>query len=619
MNRNSLNCRCSQFLNRWIAKLLAQLKRESKLPSSFLCFNKASAPNSEVLDFLPAEETMPNGKIASFDEKIPLSSSNQSRDTLYLRTHNFTVSVQTIMTRILVHMSKLGSKICKFIPYNRIISAERDREITQNSSKKHTFSSFFHYFFAHFFQFIGEKNSNRKKRGKNIPPKFGYAKIAAMVLCCGMLCSGCWNYQDLNEVTVVAGISVDEGQDHRYNLALEAIVMESASKDESVKSTLFEGEGDTVYEALDDIERKISGTLYYGNMQVLVISHQMAEDGMLYDVLEGFFRDPERRETVNVIVSEDESAKKLITPNPEKSEIASYEIQQNNNKNEKVTSQTFRTRTFEAYNELKRGTSDLSIPVYHIIEQGGSGDSSGESGDEKNGGKKDKDDEKNKETDKNSENKKENEDNKNEKSEENKKAEENGKDKKKSENKENEDESKNKSIESDGCALFRGCSMIESLGNHDMPPFLFGSGKIKGGGFSFKMEDSDREPISLFLRENKTKLDYDYSGGKLTIFVDIASKMDIYEMSKSLNVMDSDIVDQISNRAEQELNSRVSEIFKKTQEIGSEPFGVATKIYRSNSKLWDQIKSNFMDIYKNSDIIVKSKIRIINTGFIMKY
>lgn len=130
--------------------------------------------------------------------------------------------------------------------------------------------------------------------------------------------SGCWNYKELNEYSIVTGVAIDKSGDE-----YEASVLISNSPKNSLDSNsnesqvvVYSGRGKTIFNALKDIGLVSSKELYFGSFSILILSEDIAKEG-LNNVIDFFVRYPNARKNFYVVLSKDCKAKdtlKIITP-----------------------------------------------------------------------------------------------------------------------------------------------------------------------------------------------------------------------------------------------------------------------------------------------------------------
>lgn len=149
--------------------------------------------------------------------------------------------------------------------------------------------------------------------------------IMILTLIGTLLLTGCWNYRELNEYKIVSGfcIDYDEEKDH-FKLTIE--VINSKSDEEEAQSEIFTVTGNTIFQGIRDMIEKVGRKLYWSHAQVVVVSSEIAEKGII-SVLDFIYRDSEMRTNMWLLISKADTAEEVFkaTTN-DTSTIVSYHI-----------------------------------------------------------------------------------------------------------------------------------------------------------------------------------------------------------------------------------------------------------------------------------------------------
>lgn len=146
-------------------------------------------------------------------------------------------------------------------------------------------------------------------------------KKAFIILFILICTSGCWNYRELNYYSIVTGVAIDKGDENdKYELSLLISNSTKTSSDTSSptgsKTVVYSGKGNSIFEAVKDIGLISPKELYLGHFLVLVVSEDVAKDG-IFDILDFFLREPSSRKDFNIVIARDTEAKdtlKIIAP-----------------------------------------------------------------------------------------------------------------------------------------------------------------------------------------------------------------------------------------------------------------------------------------------------------------
>lgn len=90
-----------------------------------------------------------------------------------------------------------------------------------------------------------------------------------------MLClSGCNDMREIDQRGMVLGISIDQGEEKKYKISIQLPILGKAQNGggSPAKSGEFEvlrSEGDTVWEALTNLESKTPNVLFFGHLKLI--------------------------------------------------------------------------------------------------------------------------------------------------------------------------------------------------------------------------------------------------------------------------------------------------------------------------------------------------------------
>lgn len=137
------------------------------------------------------------------------------------------------------------------------------------------------------------------------------------ILCCSFLLTGCWNYRELNELSIVTGMSIDkDGDDYVVGMLISnAKSTKGDSKEGESQTVVLDGNGKTILDAIKTIGLVSPKELYFRHLLVLVVSEEVAKDGM-YQSLDYLFREPQSRKMFDMIIAKNCKAKdtlKIVT------------------------------------------------------------------------------------------------------------------------------------------------------------------------------------------------------------------------------------------------------------------------------------------------------------------
>lgn len=128
-----------------------------------------------------------------------------------------------------------------------------------------------------------------------------------------LLLTGCGNYRELNDLAITTGIAFDI-KDNQYIVSYmiaNSNKAETDSKSSETKITVYEGTGNTISSAYMDLNSKNPKIPYISHLEVVIISEDLAKQGML-EALDFLMRNPESRKEFYIVLSKDVEAGTLL-------------------------------------------------------------------------------------------------------------------------------------------------------------------------------------------------------------------------------------------------------------------------------------------------------------------
>jgi len=189
--------------------------------------------------------------------------------------------------------------------------------------------------------------------------------LLTVFICVSM--SSCWNYRSITVLDIVSGIAIDkDDKSGLYQITME-IANVSSSGENSVESIYAVTEGTTLFDAGRNSKKKLSNKFFLGNMQVLIISSDLAKTEGIAALIDGILRDNEPRETMNIVISQEKTAKEVLCAKGLDTMTTSYEIRNIVENDNKITSSTRNTQLYDAYNAINGTGIPLILPAFRCV------------------------------------------------------------------------------------------------------------------------------------------------------------------------------------------------------------------------------------------------------------
>lgn len=181
---------------------------------------------------------------------------------------------------------------------------------------------------------------------------------------------GCWNYRSLSDMTIVTAIAIDLGKDGGYDLTFETIDLSGPVKQQGIQTLLIDSHGATIFDAARNSKKKDLNKLYYGHMQIAIISEDAARSRDIGGLIDWFLRDSEVRETLYVVVSAG-NARELISAKAAGTPLIGVEINKILDDDRKVTLSVTNEELYNIYDTVNGEGESLALPVFHVTDSNG--------------------------------------------------------------------------------------------------------------------------------------------------------------------------------------------------------------------------------------------------------
>ncbi|MBE6154926.1 MAG: Ger(x)C family spore germination protein [Firmicutes bacterium] len=136
------------------------------------------------------------------------------------------------------------------------------------------------------------------------------------------LLSGCYDYNELNDIAIVSGVGIDYNNE-KYNVTFEIIsTKKTGDTSGSSSSYTVSSEASTITEAFLKIGNSLDKVAYYDHIEMVVIDEKIAKNKMV-EVSEFLIRSPKLRNEFYLALAKDTTAKKLLNTTSKEKPLAS--------------------------------------------------------------------------------------------------------------------------------------------------------------------------------------------------------------------------------------------------------------------------------------------------------
>lgn len=139
---------------------------------------------------------------------------------------------------------------------------------------------------------------------------------------------GCWNYREINDMAIVAGVAIDKSEEGKLELTVEIIDAKGSQGSQGSSasgSQIVSLTGDTMFSIVRGLLSLTGKKLFWSHATTIIISKEVAKDGV-NKVIDWYTRDTETRADVNMFVSKEKTAKEIFTSSSTTNRIISFEL-----------------------------------------------------------------------------------------------------------------------------------------------------------------------------------------------------------------------------------------------------------------------------------------------------
>ena len=191
--------------------------------------------------------------------------------------------------------------------------------------------------------------------------------ILVIIIC--FIFTGCWNYREIDSLSIVAGIGIDRDSETGDIVLSIEIINPSESSGQTSDTKILESRGKTVFDAVRDAIEISGKRLFWQHADTFIVGEEVAKEGLL-DMLDWLYRESEVRLSFHLLVAQGCSAKDIMTAKSVSNDPLSFEIRKKleNKKNiEKYPS----VKLYEVIKMLKFDVPYIYLPSIRVTEQGG--------------------------------------------------------------------------------------------------------------------------------------------------------------------------------------------------------------------------------------------------------
>lgn len=385
-----------------------------------------------------------------------------------------------------------------------------------------------------------------------------------MLLGISLLCGGCWDRTELNEVAICVAMSIEKTSSQRYTLSFQVLNPGSIVQGQiggakgASSSTTYTTTGMSIDEATRKATQQMSRRMLFSHMAVIVIDSKIAKDG-IKKILDIFERDNEMRLQTNVVIARDVPASKVLSLVTTMERIPANQMTKQLEMTEELWGESHHIHVNEVIRQIANRGKELTVSGIGIA------------GDPTKLNKND--------------------------------------------NTENIHPASTLVVK--GIAVFHEDKLADWLDHEQARGYLWTQKMMKRTVLRTDCL-GQKEGMTIDIYRQKAKLHVVKDHGRYVLKVNIQTAGSIKELGGCTNELLTNaklvkLDHQVSQQIEEEIKSTVKRMQKQKLDI----FGFGSSIDRSNRKEWRKIQNNWNDLFSTAQLDVHVDMLTANTGMIM--
>lgn len=373
------------------------------------------------------------------------------------------------------------------------------------------------------------------------------------------LFTGCVDKQELEELSVVSGIAVDQGeyagglspvssstldrgQTPGVKLTVEIVAVSSeGTTGKDIEGQNLQLKGEDPFSALRAALNTSQNKLYITHNQVLIFSSKLAEQG-LREHVDFFVRDYEARLNVPMLIAEGEAAEILQTKIEGSGLTAEYLSNMIEDQSEQGIN--IHTKMLNFTSNIVSWEKGTLIPMVKLQKK-----------DEKS------------------------------------------------------------QIVIDGTAAFAGDTMVGTLDGGQTRGVLWVMGLVKDG---LVPVETSQGSVEVEITGSKVSQSIDYKDGRVVVKVKILQSGIIGSATQGAGYNYEKNIEEIQKATEKAIKQEIENGYRKLAELKCDAYGFGDQIRRSHGDIWKEVCSNWEEVFQNIDFNIEVESTIDNTGALRK-
>lgn len=139
---------------------------------------------------------------------------------------------------------------------------------------------------------------------------------------------GCWNYIEIEDMSIVAGVAIDKGpSDGKLLVTAEIVDTKEGMKSSQAGFKMLSLSGETMFDIVRGMISITGRKLFWSHSKAIILSEEIAREGVI-NIIDWYNRDTETRSDVYIFVSKEKTAQEIINLSSLTESIMAYALAQ---------------------------------------------------------------------------------------------------------------------------------------------------------------------------------------------------------------------------------------------------------------------------------------------------
>ena len=187
-------------------------------------------------------------------------------------------------------------------------------------------------------------------------------KKLIILLSCLFIFTGCYDYNELNNIAVVSGMAIAY-KDGKYETTLEIINAKKSDTNQSEQTStmLVTGSGDVPSAAINNTIAKVDKITLFSHLQVVILDESVAKKG-IKEISNYLFREIHISNNFYYVLAKDTDAKDILKVNIKNEPVVTNAIISLFNNSNDIELLDLNSEFDDLFAQIKDGKSDIVIP-----------------------------------------------------------------------------------------------------------------------------------------------------------------------------------------------------------------------------------------------------------------